>query len=132
MNRFKLFVQGLRFGLIGGIATIVHIGIFTLCIEILGVRPFVANFPAFSIAVLVSFAGHFSWTFKHHDEHDRKEWMPALVKFIVVALLGLGMNSVIVYGVVNVAQLPYWYAIVLMVTVTPLAVFVLSKLWAFK
>lgn len=131
MSTFKLVVQGLRFGLVGGMSTLVHISVFVFCIELLHIRPFIANFPAFGIAVMVGFIGHFSWTFRHHNRDERREWMPALIKFAVVSLIGLGINSMIVYGIVDMAHLQYAYAIVLMLTVTPALVFILSKLWAF-
>ena len=131
MSKFKLLAQGLRFGLIGAISTLVHISAFVFCIELLQIRPFIANFSAFGIAVLIGFVGHFSWTFKHHTQADRRKWMPALIRFVIVSLIGLGLNSMIVYGVVDMSHLSYVYAIVLMLTITPAVVFVLSKLWAF-
>ncbi|MFC1771772.1 GtrA family protein [Pseudomonadota bacterium] len=123
--------QAFKFGLVGILATLVHISIFVFCIEALDIRPFLANFPAYGVAVLVGFWGHFSWTFKRDDANDQRFWAQALTKFVIVSLLGLGLNSMIVYGVVDLMGWSYHIAILLMVTVTPAIVFVLSKLWAF-
>jgi putative flippase GtrA len=124
-----LLVQGLKFGTVGGLATAVHLALFVLCIELLGMRPFWANFPAFAIAVVVGFAGHFLWTFRDRDGVN--SWKPAFVKFAVTAILGLFLNSLIVYGVVDTFGLGYGYAAALMATLTPAVVFAVSKFWAF-
>ena len=54
-----------------------------------------------------------------------------LSKFIVVTLIGLCLNSLAVYMVTEALALPYVYAILLMVSVVPITVFLLSKIWAF-
>lgn len=126
-----LLLQGLKFGAVGGLATAVHLALFVLCIELAGIRPFWANFPAFAVAVLVGFAGHFLWTFRRRDNKGAKPWAPAMIKFAVTAVFGLILNSLIVYGVVDVFGYAYGYAAALMATATPAAVFAISKFWAF-
>lgn len=126
-----LLVQGLKFGAVGGLATVVHLTLFVFCIELVGMRPFWANFPAFAIAVVVGFTGHFLWTFQHRGRDGASSWTPAFVKFAVTACLGLLLNSLIVYGVVDMSGLGYGYAAALMATLTPAAVFIVSKFWAF-
>jgi putative flippase GtrA len=127
----RLLVQGLKFGTVGGLATAVHLTLFVFCIELLGMKPFWANFPAFAVAVVVGFTGHFLWTFRSQHANEANSWTPALVKFTVTAVLGLLLNSLIVYGVVDALGLGYGYAAVLMATLTPAAVFTVSKFWAF-
>lgn len=126
-----LFAQGLKFGVVGGLATAVHLVLFVLCIELAGMAPFWANLPAFAVAVLVGFLGHFLWTFRRRDGGGTGLWWGALGKFAVTAALGLAMNSLIVYAVVDVSGFAYGYAALLMATATPAAVFVISKFWAF-
>jgi putative flippase GtrA len=127
----RLLVQGLKFGIVGGLATAVHLALFVLFIELAGMQPFWANFPAFAVAVVVSFTGHFLWTFRRRDREGAKHWTPALVKFAATAILGLLLNLLIVHGVVDVFALSYGYAAVLMATLTPTVVFTVSKFWAF-
>ena len=126
-----LLVQGLKFGIVGGLATAVHLVLFVLCIELAGMQPFWANFPAFAVAVAVGFTGHFLWTFRHRDRAGTISWTPVFVRFAVTAALGLLLNSLIVYGVVDAFGLGYGYAAVLMATLTPATVFTASKFWVF-
>lgn len=127
----RLFVQGLKFGTVGALATGVHLSLFALCIELAGMRPFWANFPAFGVALIVGFAGHLRWTFRNPARGTTSRWPVAFVKFASTALIGLALNSLIVLGTVDTLGLSYVYAMILMATVTPAAVFILSKFWAF-
>ena len=126
-----LIAQGFRFGLVGIVATLVHISVFIFCIEILEIEPIWANFPAFGIAFIVGFSGHYHWTFKQNQHNGELLWWVNMLKFAVVSVFGLGLNSAIVYIIVNRLHLPYGYAVMLMATVVPLTAFVLSKHWAF-
>lgn len=105
---------------------------FTGFIEFVGLVPLVANFAAFGIAVLVSFLGHFHWTFRSQTaDHGWQQQRAAFVRFAQVALAGLVLNSLAVILVVHLMALPYPYALILMVGVVPLVVFAMSKFWAF-
>ena len=127
----QLLIQGLRFGMVGGLATAVHLLFFVLCIELAGMPPFWANFPAFAVALVVGFFGHLRWTFRSQEGTATGSLAPSFMKFLATALFGLALNSLIVFGVVDTFGMAYGYAMALMATVTPGAVFTLSKFWAF-
>jgi putative flippase GtrA len=128
----RLGLQYARFGTIGLTAATIHVLVFTASIELAGLAPLVANVVAFGIAVLVSFLGHFQWTFRGQTAGGgRHRQRIAFARFIIVALTGLALNSLAVYVVVNLLAWPYQCAIVLMISVVPLVVFALSKFWAF-
>jgi putative flippase GtrA len=127
----RLVAQYLKFGLVGIAATVTHVIVFTLWIEAAGLTPLRANVAAFCVATIVGFIGHFSWTFHGHGAWEARRWQAVLVKFVVVSLSGLALNSLMVYFVVNVLAMSYVYAVGLMVTVVPACTFVLSKFWAF-
>jgi putative flippase GtrA len=124
-----LVTQYLRFGIVGLGATLTHALIFVTAIELAGMAPLLANLVAFGIAVLVSFFGHCHWTFRRAGAAG--PGVRALVRFVVVALTGLLLNSLIVYGIVHLLGWPYPIALLLMVSLVPLVVFALSRAWAF-
>ena len=127
-----LALQGARFGAIGLAATVTHVLMFTSLIVFAALAPLVANFIAFGTAVLVSFIGHFHWTFRNQRPHQRpQQQRTAFARFALVALAGLALNSFAVILVVDLLGLPYQYALILMICVVPLLVFALSKFWAF-
>ena len=73
----------LRFAAIGSLATLVHVLVFVLCVERLGLRPVAATVPAFTCAVLVSYFANRRWTFPVPGSHQS-----LLPKFVVVQLAG--------------------------------------------
>jgi len=127
----RLISEGTRFGIVGIFATGVHIGLLIVFVESFGLTPVRANFIAYFVGFLVGFAGHFLWTFKVHTRRQLRTWLIALLKFMVVSLIGLVLNTIAVYTVVNVLDLHYLYAVVAMITAIPAIVFLLNKLWAF-
>lgn len=127
----RLLEQAVKFGMVGGLATVVHLSLFVLCIEWVGMEPFWANFPAFAVALVTGFAGHLRWTFVRRHRTDANPWPFAFAKFAATAIFGLLLNSLIVLGIVDTLGLNYGVAMVLMATATPAVVFVLSKFWAF-
>src|SRR6056297_2785570 len=80
--------QMFRFSLIGLAATLVHLFVGVTLIDA-GWMPVVANLAAFCTAFLVSFAGHFGYTFSSHQVALRT----SLRRFIVVALAGFCTNE---------------------------------------
>jgi putative flippase GtrA len=130
---YQLALQYGRFGTVGVTATTVHVAAFVALIEVVEFAPLIANVLAFGLAVLVSFFGHWRWTFRPTDG-EAAALKPAsrmLSKFVVVALIGLLLNSLVVYAVTDTFALPYAYAVLLMVSIVPLTIFLLSKFWAF-
>jgi putative flippase GtrA len=120
-------LQYVRFAGVGALATSVHVTLFAVLLELLPISALVANLVAFGAAVLLSFAGHCRWTFRLRGGHG-----PALRRFSVVAVLGLGLNSAIAYGIVDRLGWHYAYAVVPIATITPVTLFLLSRRWAFR
>lgn len=123
--------ETLRFGTVGFIALGVHICLFIFCIEVLGIAPIWANFIAFSFAFIAGFTGHFSWTFRINAREQRARWMPPMLRYLITSLVGLGLNTLVVYTVVTALSLDYLYAVVIMASIVPAIVYLLSKFWAF-
>lgn len=130
----RLVAQAMRFGAVGGVGTLVHVAMFSGLIELFDVAPLLANLAAFCTAVGVSFFGHYHWTFADKETFHRE--VPrvgkAMRRFLIVSLIGLSLNSLVVYIVDGILGWSYWYAVVLMITAVPGIVFLLSRFWAFR
>jgi putative flippase GtrA len=134
-NVLKVAFQYTKFGTIGALATLVHVGIFATLIELFDLWEVQANLVAFCIAVGVSYIGHSRWTFKVEQtlkEKNRLRVNKSFIRFWLVSIMGLIINTLVVFLVSDIWQAPYYYAMALMVTVTPLFIFTTSKLWVFK
>ena len=122
-----------KFGGTGLAATALHVAAYSGFIEFFGFRPLYANFLAFTFAVLFSFFGHSRWTFASHDRPAEGEAARMVfVKFVITAIIGLGINTACVYLVVDVFERHYGYSVLLMISIVPTLLFLVNKYWVFN
>lgn len=115
------------FGVVGVLATTVH---FTIGLTIVGfglLRPFSANIVAFLTAFMVSYVGHHRFTFRSSEAHR-----DSLPKFFFVAVIGLALNQLIVFVMVDTLGLQYYSALIVVVLVVPIMTYLLGKVWVFN
>lgn len=128
-NRRQSFWQVFKFIIVGGLATATHASLFVLIIEANIANALQANFIAFAVAFLISFLGQYHWTFINSGN---SHWAQKMLRFMLVALIGLGLNTAAVYIIVDKFILPYLYAVLFMTTVVPATTFIINKRWAFS
>ena len=124
-------LEAARFGVVGVIATIVHLGGFSALVEFADVRPIWANVIGFAAAMVVGFCGHHWWTFRYQSQ-PRRGVAGAGTRYAIITLTGFGVSSAIVYLVTEVALARYEYAIALILLIVPGSQFLMSKFWAFR
>ncbi len=123
----RLFREAFRFGLVGLVATAVHIGVGLILLRT-GLHPLLANTLGFVTALSVSLAGHHWFTFESVAPFVR-----TAPRYAAVALLGFGFNTLVLASLVRV--LPPRYeaaALVVAVLLTPLATFLAARLFAYR
>ncbi len=130
-DRIRTLRQGARFGWVGGLATFTHVLIFDFLVRYGELPALLANLIAFMVAFLLSFSGHYFWSFREQRGSDAPGPWRSLYRYLAVALAGLLLNSLFVFLAVNALGYPHTVAIVFMVLVVPGFLFVLSKFWAF-
>ena len=117
----------IRFGIAGICATLTHIAVFVVLVELLALKPLWASVPAFLAALAVSYGMNYAWTFQATGPHQAM-----FPRFVLVALTGLGLNLVIVWLVVDLGGYWYGYALAAVIAFVPLITFLLSKWWVFR
>lgn len=125
MNGLKL-PQGVIYVLVGLATTGVHVGL-ALGARTAGLSPLAANFTGYAAAVVFSYFGHAFLTFRRHAWRGDQ-----FARFVVVSLVGLGLNQAIVHVGADRLGLPFWVCLGLVVAGVPPMTFLLSKLWAFR
>lgn len=117
-----------RFGAVGLAATAVHWLVTVSVTELIQLNPLIANAVGWTVAVAVSFAGHWFVTFEDHAGPLVRSGL----RFLGVSALGFAANSIL-FGVL-VAFKPSLYAFWLGLTLGLVAVmtYLLSNLWAFR
>lgn len=119
--------QILKFGLVGALATLVHMVIGVILIQS-GWQPVRANAAAFSTAFVVSFIGHLGYSFA--DQEPRLA--SALWKFTFVALAGFMFNELLMTILLRMKLIPAVAVLCVSTACAAVLTFVLSRYWAFQ
>lgn len=116
-----------RFGLVGLLATAVHVTTVWILLTAVGIAPIPANTLAFLIAFGVSFTGHYAWTFRVPGNPRR-----AILRFSVIAVFAFVANTLLLAFLIHKGYFSPAFSAMLSVSVVPAISFVASRLWGFK
>ena len=83
----------IKFGIVGCSGTLVDFGITFVCKELLGIFPLISNALGFTIAATTNYILNRVWTWHSKEKQVGVEY----AKFFAVSLLGLGLNTLIIY-----------------------------------
>lgn len=126
--QFPVVKQLIKFGFVGGFATIVNYLAVVFFVEVFHLTPLIANVIAFLIAWQVSFRGHRYWTFRTHTVLYHK----AMTRFFTLSIFSFALNETLFAFFLKVLHLHYAIALLIVLMIIPPITFVISKLWAFK
>lgn len=91
-KQIELLSQIFKFIIVGGIATIIDWVIYYICYHFIGIEPILANIISFSISVIYNFWASTKYVF--NTTGDKKK---NFIIFIVLAVVGLGINELIIF-----------------------------------
>ncbi|MDX1484744.1 MAG: GtrA family protein [Alphaproteobacteria bacterium] len=117
------------FGIVGVAATVTHfaVGLVVYYLLPFGLSALWANFIAFSVAFLVSYFGNAILVFP-----ETKRGLASFFRFLAVSLVSLALNQGIVHALVNIADVPYWQALIVVLMVVPPVTFLAMKYWGVR
>ncbi|KEO60285.1 GtrA family protein [Thioclava indica] len=119
--------QIIRFGGVGGVATLVHVLIAMMAREAIDLAPLEANFAGFICAVLFSYVGHTRFTFRRAVNRSDQ-----FLRFITAALVSLGTSSFIVWLLDSVLGIDFSVAMMAVAVVVPMMTFLMFRFWVFE
>ncbi len=121
-----MLAQLLRFGIVGGLATLVHVLAALSARAAFGLTEQKANLIGFCVAVLVSYIGHMRFTFDIRGG-SRAQFL----RFVVMSGLSLAISSGLVWLVT--AQLGFSFTVAMgaVVVLVPAASYLAMRLWVF-
>lgn len=117
----------MRFGFVGGLATLTHFVVASALFSWTPVGIFAANLAGFLAAVAVSFFGHRNLTFRATDAGQA-----AAVRFFGVAVAGFLVNTGVLAVVTYAIGRETLWSLAVAVIVSAGFVYLASKLWAFR
>ena len=119
--------QAKRFGLVGLLATAVHLLVGSTLI-LWGLAPERANPVAFCVAFCVSFAGHYTYSFATVGA----SFWPSAFRFALAAVAGFSVNQFVLVTLVSSGRLNPLPSLFVSTFFATSIVFLLSKFWAFR
>ena len=90
----KLIAQLLKFGVVGGISFVVDFTVYAVLANVIGVHYLIAGVCSFVVSVTVNYLLSMKFVFESKD--DMKKTTEFAV-FVILSLIGLGLNSVILF-----------------------------------
>lgn len=117
----------IKFGLVGVLNTLINWIIFAV-LNFVGVYYIIANVIAYVIATINSYTWNSRWVFKYNGK-DQKE---TTTKFIVLNLVGLALNTIILYLLVDLIGLNKLIALVITTVIVMIINYIVNKIWVFK
>jgi putative flippase GtrA len=122
----KASKRGFYFLGIGGIASLVHVGLVFLFVALLNLQPLLANAFAFLIAFNISFFGHKHLTFALLQ--DKKTLR--LPHFFMVACSAGLINESLYFLLLQYTTINYLISLILVLSLVAGYSFIFSRFWA--
>ena len=88
-----IFIRFIRFGIVGCSGMIVDFGMTWLCKEKLRWNKYLSNSIGFVLAATNNYVWNRIWTFQSESQAVAREY----ISFVVIAVIGLGLNNLIIY-----------------------------------
>lgn len=90
-----LMIQIFKFIVVGGIATIIDWIIYFVLYHFIKMPPLVANIISFSVSVVYNYWASCKYVFKVNKDKSK---VRQFVEFIIFAIIGLGINELMIWG----------------------------------
>ena len=117
----------IKFGLVGVLNTIINWILFIL-LDSIGVYYIISNIIAYGISTLNSYLWNSKWVFKYTGDNVNQ----TTFKFITLNIIGLVLNTIILFLLVDIIKLPKIIALIIATGVVMILNYFINKLWVFK
>lgn len=120
-------IRFIKFAMVGVINTLVNWIIFFI-LNALGMYYILANIIAYILGTVNSYLWNTLWVFKYKDKASTE----TTIKFIILNLIGLGLNTGILYVLVDLCNLNKFIGLVITTAIVMIINYIVNKLWVFS
>ncbi|HEX8641966.1 MAG TPA: GtrA family protein [Allosphingosinicella sp.] len=124
-----LIGQLVRFGLTGGLLTVLVAAGYWIVADRFGVEPMLSLTLNFLVFTGVGYVLHSRFSFRGHGSRDKAG--ARTVRFFTVNAIGFLSNQFFVWLLVKQLGGPTWWPVLPILFVTPLLTFMLNRRWVF-
>jgi len=128
-GRSELVGQLVRFGLTGGLLTLLVAGGYWAVATFLGVEPMLSLTLNFILFTGLGYVLHSRFSFRGHGSRDNAP--VRTLRFLAVNMTGFLTNQFFVWLLVKKLEGPTWWPVIPILFVTPLLTFWLNRRWVF-
>lgn len=125
MIRTQLF----RFGVVGALVSVMHLLLVFFLTDIVGVWYLYSTVISYVVATISNFFFQKFYVMRHTET---SETHIQFVKYILLALLCLLINTVGMYALVELLHIPYVYAQILVLGFLAAFTFIVSRTYVFR
>ncbi len=124
----KLIKQLLRFGVVGGIAFLIDYLLLYVLTEYINIPVMFSSVISFSVSVIFNYILSTKWVF----DTKKKQGIKEFIIFIVLSLIGLGINQIIMYLGINKINIYYMIVKLFATVIVMIYNFITRKLFLEK
>lgn len=119
----KLIKQIIKFGIVGGLAFLIDYLILFLLTDVVGIYYLISSIISFIVSVVFNYILSIIWVFDVNKKQTVKEFLI----FIILSAIGLLINLVIMYLLVDIANIYYMFAKIVSTAVVMVYNFITRK-----
>jgi putative flippase GtrA len=121
-----------KYGAVGLLGTLIHWGVLILLVEAWDFDPVWGTTIGFIVTLLVSFILNNEWTFMASVARSNVKPFIRFMRYVVISLFGLLLNTGIMYLFVHIWELPYLVGQCVSLFVVPLSNYMFNSKWTFQ
>jgi len=124
----KLFVQILRFGVVGGLAFLIDSSILYVLTEYAHIYVLYSSIISFIVSLIFNYVMSIFWVF----DVEKKQGVKEVLLFAILSTIGLGVNQLVMYLGVEVFHIYYMFCKVMATFIVMVYNFVTRKIFIEK